>query len=65
MVLSILIIEDEPEFAEFIITGLAEEGFAVEHGIDGEQGRSMLTGRTWDLVLLDWSLPGQDGLSLL
>lgn len=65
MALSILIIEDEPEFAEFIVTGLTEEGFSVEHGVDGDQGRSMLKGRAWDLVLLDWALPGQDGLSLL
>ncbi len=65
MALSVLIIEDEREFAEFIISGLAEEGFAVEHAEDGDQGSRMLNSRPWDLVLLDWSLPRQDGLSLL
>jgi DNA-binding response OmpR family regulator len=62
---SILIIEDEVEFAQFVITGLEEEGFRVEHAVDGKQGREMLHGHPWDLVLLDWSLPHQDGLSLL
>jgi DNA-binding response OmpR family regulator len=62
---SILIIEDELEFAEFVITGLTEEGFTVEHAADGRQGRQMLQSHPWDLVLLDWSLPHQDGLSLL
>jgi DNA-binding response OmpR family regulator len=62
---SILIIEDEVEFAEFVILGLTEEGFDVEHAIDGRQGREMLQRRAWDLVLLDWSLPCEDGLSLL
>jgi DNA-binding response OmpR family regulator len=62
---SILIVEDELEFAQFVIAGLREEGFCVEHAFDGKQGREMLEGHPWDLVLLDWSLPYQDGLSLL
>ncbi len=62
---SVLIIEDELEFAEFIISGLTEEGFAVAHAMDGNEGCAMLKTHPWDLVLLDWSLPGQDGLALL
>ncbi len=62
---SVLIIEDELDFAEFIISGLTEEGFSVAHAVDGNQGCAMLKCQPWDLVLLDWSLPGQDGLSLL
>jgi DNA-binding response OmpR family regulator len=65
MALSILIIEDEQEFADFIISGLTEEGFFVAHAVDGNQGCEMLRGRPWDLVLLDWLLPRQDGLTLL
>jgi DNA-binding response OmpR family regulator len=61
----VLIIEDELDFAEFIISGLTEEGFAVEHAVDGNQGLDLLLGRAWDLILLDWSLPCKDGLSLL
>ena len=60
----VLIIEDELEFAEFIISGLTEEGFLV-HAVDGDQGCEMLGRRQWDLILLDWSLPSIDGLSLL
>src|SRR3954470_24463364 len=62
---SILIIEDEREFAEFIIDGLSEEGYSVEHAADGDEGRARLEGRPRDLVLLDWSLPRRDGLALL
>jgi DNA-binding response OmpR family regulator len=65
MSLCVLIIEDELDFAEFITGGLTEEGFSVEHAVDGNQGREMLKSRWWDLILLDWSLPGEDGLSLL
>jgi DNA-binding response OmpR family regulator len=65
MALSVLIIEDEVEFAEFIMTGLSEEGFTIEHAVDGNQAWLMLNRYSWDLVLLDWSLPCQDGLTLL
>jgi DNA-binding response OmpR family regulator len=60
-----LIIEDEREFAEFIISGLTEEGYSVDHAVDGGQGSEMLDRRLWDVVLLDWSLPRKDGLTLL
>src|SRR4051812_29287863 len=62
---SVLIIEDERDFADFIVAGLTEEGFSVQHAVDGEQGLAMLSRDEWDLVLLDWSLPGRDGLALL
>ena len=45
--------------------GSREEGFTVEHAADGESGWHALSTSAWDLVLLDWWLPGQDGLTLL
>lgn len=61
----ILIVEDEPRIADFLVRGLAEEGFQVEHCADGFAGRIALETRSWDLILLDWWLPGEDGISLL
>lgn len=61
----ILIIEDEPRIAEFLVRGLTEEGFAVEHAADGRAGAAALQQGPWDLVLLDWWLPGEDGVQLL
>jgi two-component system copper resistance phosphate regulon response regulator CusR len=61
----ILIIEDEAEIADFVIRGLREEGFTVEHAADGDAGWQALRSGPWDAVLLDWSLPGMDGLALL
>ncbi len=60
----ILIIEDEQRIADFLLRGLAEEGYHVEHAADGPAGWHALQGE-WDLVLLDWWLPGEDGLQLL
>jgi two-component system copper resistance phosphate regulon response regulator CusR len=65
MGLRILVVEDEPQIADFIVRGLREEGFSVEHAADGpDAGHALQTG-TWDVVLLDWWLPGKDGLELL
>ncbi len=61
----ILVIEDEANIADYLVRGLREEGYAVEHAADGIAGWDRLQGKTWDLVLLDWWLPGQDGLTLL
>jgi two-component system copper resistance phosphate regulon response regulator CusR len=61
----ILLIEDEAEIADFLLRGLREEGYTVEHAADGTDGWHRLRTETWDAVLLDWWLPGQDGLALL
>ena len=58
-------IEDEANIADYLVTGLREEGYTVEHAADGDAGRRCLASGPWDLVLLDWWLPGEDGLALL
>jgi two-component system copper resistance phosphate regulon response regulator CusR len=65
MGIRILVIEDEDEIADFLVRGLREEGFTVERAADGEDGWHHLKSGTWDVVLLDWWLPGSDGLSLV
>ncbi len=61
----ILLIEDEAAIADFLVRGLREEGFTVEHCAHGTDGDHRLQTETWDVVLLDWWLPGTDGLTLL
>jgi two-component system copper resistance phosphate regulon response regulator CusR len=66
MGIRILVIEDEHEIADFLVRGLREEGFTVERAADGDEGWHYLQQHSpWDVVLLDWWLPGADGLSLL
>ncbi|MBN9122010.1 MAG: response regulator transcription factor [Planctomycetes bacterium] len=61
----ILLIEDEDAIGDFVARGLREEGFTVEWATDGDDGWHRLRTQVWDMVLLDWWLPGQDGLTLL
>ena len=65
MGIRILVIEDEASIADFLVRGLREEGFTVERAADGEEGWHHLKTGDWDVVLLDWWLPGSDGLTLL
>ena len=65
MGIRILIVEDEAAIADFLVRGLREEGYTVEHADDGRAAWSALRAGGWDLVLLDWWLPDEDGLSLL
>ncbi|WP_020471924.1 response regulator transcription factor [Zavarzinella formosa] len=65
MGLRILLVEDAPDIADFVVRGLREEGFTVEHAADGTTGWHRLSTEAWDVVLLDWWLPGIDGLGIL
>ena len=65
MGIRILVVEDEAEIADFLVRGLREEGFTVEHAHDGESAGHLLKVSDWDLVLLDRSLPDLDGLTVL
>ena len=61
----ILVIEDDASLARSIVDGLSDEGFTVAHAGDGDSAREALRDGEWDLVVLDWWLPGPDGLALL
>lgn len=65
MGIRILVVEDEEEIAEYLINGLREEGYTVESAAEGDTARRLLQSGTWDLVILDWWIPGFDGLEVL
>jgi DNA-binding response OmpR family regulator len=61
----VLVVEDDASLARSIVDGLSDEGFAVAHAGDGDAARDALRAGGWDLVILDWWLPGRDGLEVL
>ena len=65
MGIRILVVEDDALIGGSLVRGLREEGFTVEHAADGEAAWLSLQSGSWDLVVLDWWLPSQDGLSVL
>lgn len=60
-----LVVEDEILLNEELEEQLLEEQFTVDTALDFEQAEDLLLGEQYDLVLLDLSLPGGDGLDLL
>lgn len=60
----ILVIEDEERIAQFIKRGLIYEGYRVDVAYDGPSGLQMAHEQPPDLVILDWMLPGLDGLEV-
>jgi DNA-binding response OmpR family regulator len=61
----VLLVEDDASLARSIVDGLSDEGFAVAHAADGVVVREALRAGGWDLIILDWWLPGLDGLEIL
>lgn len=60
----ILVIEDEERILTFLRRGLIYEGYRVETAIDGASGLASARDNPPDLVILDWMLPGIDGLEV-
>jgi len=64
-VAKILVIEDEPKTANAIRSGLRGEGYDANVAKTGEDGFFQLNTEPFDLVILDWMLPGHDGIEIL
>jgi two-component system phosphate regulon response regulator PhoB len=60
----VLIVEDEPSIAELIAVNLRHNGFTPIWAEDGNSAQRELDAVLPDVILLDWMLPGQSGLSL-
>lgn len=61
----ILIIEDNAKTANAIHTGLRGESYEAVAARTGNEGFSLLAAESFDLVVLDWMLPGRDGIEIL
>jgi two-component system OmpR family response regulator len=63
--MKILLIEDEAKIAEFVIKGLQQAGYQVDHVGDGASGLALILEGQHDLVILDVMLPKLNGFDLL
>lgn len=61
----VLLVEDDAKIASFVLKGLAEAGFAVDHAADGEYGLHLALNEPYDACIIDIMLPKRDGLSLI
>ncbi len=63
--MKILVIEDDPDTAEYIAQGLKELGHTVDIAPNGKDGLFLAAGEKYDVMVVDRMLPGLDGLGLV
>lgn len=61
----ILVVEDDKKIASFLIRGLKQAGFAVDHASNGVAGLELALGEPYDVAVVDIMLPKLDGLALI
>lgn len=61
----ILVVEDDPQLADYLLKGLREDGFTAEHAADGRDGLFLASDSRFDAIVMDRMLPGMDGLSVV
>src|SRR5712692_2312198 len=60
----ILLVEDDRKAAKLLAKGLQEEGFVVDLAATGEDGEEKASVNEYDVIVLDWLLPGKDGIAV-
>jgi len=60
----LLLVEDDARMARFILKGLREHGYAVDHVADGEGAVYQSEINPYDCIVLDWMIPGADGVEV-
>lgn len=66
MNMRILVVEDEVKIAKSLEKGLSSEGYVVDIAFDGDAAETLAAANSYDLVLLDWMIPGKyDGPGLI
>lgn len=63
--MKLLVIEDDRAAAAYLVKGLRESGYGVDHAADGEDGLHMALEGCYDALIVDRMLPKRDGLSLI
>ena len=63
--MKVLVIEDDREAAAYLVKGLGESGYVVDHAPDGREGLFLATSASYDALIVDRMLPGMDGLSVI
>ena len=62
--MKLLLVEDNVRLARVLVQALSEEGHTVTHARDGESAVELAKAQAVDAVILDWMLPGMDGLAV-
>lgn len=62
---NILVVEDEQDIRQLMCLHLNRKGYNTEEAVNGSKAYEILEQKSFDLIILDWMLPGMNGLELL
>ena len=60
----LLVVEDNQDFAEILSTWLKAQQYVIDTVHSGEDALQLLNASTYDLLILDWELPGIAGIGV-
>ena len=63
--MGVLVIEDDADTASYIVNGLKESGYDVDHAIDGNSGVKLALEKQYNIMIIDRMLPGLNGLNIV
>lgn len=63
--MKILVVEDDPEAAAYLVKAFQETGHLADHAADGLEGYALACEGAYDVLVVDRMLPRLDGLSLI
>lgn len=63
--MKILLIEDDNTIAKFIVNGMKQAGFSIDHTTDGLDGLHMALSNSYDIGIFDIMLPNLNGLEII
>ena len=61
----LLLVEDDVVLANMVTSFLRKESYIVEHTANGEQALEMMLSFDFDVVIIDWDLPGKSGVQII
>ncbi len=63
--MKLLLIEDDKESAKYLIKGLKEHGYVVDHAVNGKDGLFLATSEKYDAMIVDRMVPEVEGLTII
>lgn len=61
----VLLVEDDRDLSTTVVDALRDERYVVESAENGNDGASLLKLEEFDIIILDWDLPGKSGVEIL
>jgi DNA-binding response OmpR family regulator len=64
MTTRILVADDDADIRKLVTFKMNQEGYDVTVAVDGDEAYALATESAYDLLLLDWQMPGRSGVEL-